>query len=83
VCIGYEVNGRRLKTFPTDVASLDRITPIYQSFEGWNRPLSGITAYTDLPSKARRYVEALAQLTGTQLWLVSVGPRRDQSIIVS
>ncbi len=83
VCVGYEVNGRRLKTFPTDVASLDRITPIYQSFEGWNRPLSGVTAYTDLPSKARRYVEALAQLTGTQLWLVSVGPRRDQSIIVS
>jgi adenylosuccinate synthase len=83
VCVGYEVNGRRLKTFPTDVASLERITPIYQSFEGWNRTLSGVTSYTDLPTKARRYVEALAQLTGTQLWLVSVGPRRDQSIIVS
>jgi len=83
VCVAYEVNGRRLKTFPTDVASLDRITTVYESFEGWKMPLSGITSYADLPSKARRYVEALARLTGTQLWLVSVGPRRDQSIIVS
>jgi adenylosuccinate synthase len=83
VCVGYEFNGKRLKTFPTDLASLDRIHPVYETFPGWNVPLHDIRSYGDLPAAARNYVEALSRLTGTELWLVSVGPRRDQSIIVN
>jgi len=83
VCIGYEYQGRRLKTFPTDVKSLDHITPVYESFEGWKIPLSGITSYHQLPQKAQRYLDALAHLTGTTIWIISVGPRRDQTIMVS
>jgi adenylosuccinate synthase len=82
VCVGYEFNGKRLKTFPTDVASLARIQPVYEVYEGWQTPLSDVRSFADLPDAARTYVEALARLTGTTLWVVSVGPRRDQSIIV-
>jgi len=82
VCIGYEHRGKRLKTFPTDVTSLAHITPVYESFEGWKTPLSGITSYANLPSKAHRYLEALAHLSGVPLWIVSVGPRRDQTIVL-
>lgn len=82
VCIGYEYNGKRLKTFPTDLASLERIRTVYETFQGWQTPLSDVRKYDDLPEAARRYVSALARLTDTQLWLVSIGPRRDQSIIV-
>ena len=82
VCIGYEYGGRRLKTFPTDVKSLTHITPIYESFEGWKTTLAGVSSYADLPAHARRYVEALAHLCGTPLWIVSVGPRRDQTILI-
>ncbi len=83
VCVGYEFQGKRLKTFPTDVKSLERITPVYESFEGWNTPLSAVTSYDDLPRQARRYIEALAYLTETAAWIVSVGPRRDQTILLS
>jgi adenylosuccinate synthase len=82
VCIGYEYGGKRLKTFPSDVKSLENITPVYESFEGWKTPLAGARSYAELPTKARRYVEALAHLSGTQLWIVSVGPRRDQTIVI-
>jgi adenylosuccinate synthase len=82
VCIGYEYRGKRLKTFPTDVTSLAHITPIYESFEGWKVSLAGIRSYGDLPANARRYVESLAHLSGTPLWIVSVGPRRDQTITI-
>ncbi len=82
VCIGYEYAGRRLKTFPTDAKSLAHITPIYESFEGWKAPLASVTSYGDLPPNARRYVEALAHLSGIPLWMVSVGPRRDQTIVI-
>ena len=83
VCVGYEFNGKRLKTFPTDLASLERIRPVYETFPGWNTPLHDIRSYADLPAAARNYVEALGRLTGTELWVVSVGPRRDQSIIAT
>jgi adenylosuccinate synthase len=82
VCIGYEYGGKRLKTFPSDVKSLENITPVYESFEGWKTQLAGTRSYAELPTKARRYVEALAHLSGTQLWIVSVGPRRDQTIVI-
>lgn len=82
VCIGYEYSGKRLKTFPTDVKSLTHITLVYESFSGWKCSLSGIKAYADLPANARRYVEALAHLSGAPLWIVSVGPRRDQTITI-
>jgi adenylosuccinate synthase len=82
VCVGYEFKGKRLKTFPTDVASLSRIQPVFEIYEGWKKPLAGARAFEDLPDAARTYVQALARLTDTRLWLVSVGPRRDQSIIL-
>jgi adenylosuccinate synthase len=82
VCIGYEYKGKRLRTFPTDIASLERTRPVYEIFQGWQTPLSNIRFYSDLPTKARQYVEALARLTDTTLWLVSVGPRRDQSVAI-
>lgn len=83
VCIGYEHGGRRLKTFPTDVASLEQITPVYETFQGWKTPLSSVTSIQHLPAATRRYLEAIAHLTGTTIRIVSVGPRRDQTILIS
>ncbi|MCZ6775103.1 MAG: adenylosuccinate synthetase [Ignavibacteria bacterium] len=59
------------------------LPPIYETFEGWESQLSDITTYSHLPPKAQRYVEGLAHLTGTPIWIVSLGPRRDQTIVVS
>ena len=83
VCTAYELNGRRLRNFPSDTDQLDRVTPVYESFPGWGVPLDTCRRYDQLPEHARRYLEALAALTGTRLWLVSVGPRRDQTITLS
>jgi adenylosuccinate synthase len=82
VCSGYEYRGRRLKTFPTDIVSLEHITPIYERFEGWKTSISSALSFDALPQQARRYLEALADFTETKLWLISVGPRRDQTITV-
>jgi len=82
VCTGYESDGRRLKTFPTDLRLLEHIHPIYETFEGWNTPLSAMTSYHQLPALTRRYLDALADLTDTSISIVSVGPRRDQTIML-
>lgn len=82
ICIGYEVNGKRLTGFPTATQALEHATPILESFDGWNSPISDIRTYRELPPNARKYLSALESLTGTQISMVSVGPRRDQTIMV-
>lgn len=80
ICVGYQYEGKILKTFPTDARSLEYIEPIYETFEGWKTPLSGYSSYYSLPANARRYIDAVGALTMTDVWIVSVGARRDQTI---
>jgi adenylosuccinate synthase len=82
VCTGYEVKGKRLKGFPIDVDTLQNVTPVYESYEGWKTPLVNIRTFNDLPGRAQKYLNALSQLTDIPLWFVSVGPKRDQSLFV-
>ncbi|HEX9007191.1 MAG TPA: adenylosuccinate synthase [Bacteroidota bacterium] len=80
MCVAYEQRGKRLKHFPTDLRTLEEVTPVYESFPGWKTSLTGVARYEDLPDNARRYLERMATLTGTRLWVISTGPRRDQTV---
>ncbi len=82
VCVGYRLNGKPLRRFPTDVQTLEAVEPIYRTFRGWKTSTSGVRRFRDLPARARAYIEAIASLTRTPIWMVSVGARRDQTIWV-
>jgi adenylosuccinate synthase len=81
MCVAYEFNGKRLKTFPSDASSLTRITPVYESFPGWRTPINDVTDYDSLPKNARRYIEAIEKFTDTSVWIVSVGAQRRKTIM--
>ncbi len=83
VCVAYEAPGKRLRSFPTDAKTLESVRPVYETLPGWRSDIAGATSHDDLPPNARAYVEALGRITGTKVWLVSVGPRRDQTITLS
>jgi adenylosuccinate synthase len=83
ICTGYEYQGRMLKTFPTDVSSLEKIAPVYKTFTGWRTSIADVTQFETLPANAREYVEALAEFTGTRVWIVSVGAQRRKTIMVT
>jgi adenylosuccinate synthase len=80
VCVGYEINGNRLKTFPTQVNILMNVKPIYEILQGWNSELSNITDYESLPSEAKNYLQFISQQSGFEISFISVGPRREQTI---
>ena len=82
VCVGYEINGKKLKSFPIDVDRLSRITPVYETLPGWNEEISNITSYSDLPSHAKDYLEFISRQSGFEISIISVGPRRNQTIIL-
>ncbi|HLM59239.1 MAG TPA: adenylosuccinate synthase [Pyrinomonadaceae bacterium] len=82
VCVGYEIDGERIETFPAVSQDLQRIKPIYETLEGWKAETLGITKVEDLPAKAREYVEFLSNSIGVEIGLISTGPERDQTIIL-
>ncbi len=82
MCVGYRVDGRLLKHFPTDVKTLENVQPEYRSFKGWKTPISDVRTFRGLPREAQRYIKAIQEFLGTRIWIVSVGPRRDQTVIV-
>jgi adenylosuccinate synthase len=82
VCVGYRLNGKRLKVPPCDAAQLDNCEPIYEAMRGWNQSTSSAKKLSQLPLTARNYVKRLAQLTGGRLSIVSVGPTRAQTIFL-
>lgn len=82
ICVGYKYKGQILKEFPASLKVLAEVEPVYEEFEGWETDISSVRSYDELPAKARRYVERLSEVSGIKIGIVSVGPRRDQTIIL-
>ena len=82
VCVGYEIDGKRIDTFPAVSYELAKIKPIYETLKGWQSETLGITKVEDLPENARKYVEFLSNSIGVEIGLISTGPERDQTIIL-
>ena len=80
VCVGYELDGKKLISFPTDIDTLDRIKPIYESLPGWKSDISKIKYYDDLPVNAKNYLSFIAEKSGFEIRIISVGPKREQTI---
>src|SRR5881398_3096179 len=64
VCVGYEINGERIDTFPAVSSELRQIKPVYETLPGWMSDTVGVTEFDDLPEKARNYVEFLSTRIG-------------------
>jgi adenylosuccinate synthase len=82
VCTGYELDGGRCDEMPAEAEALGRVQPVYETHEGWQQSTGGARRLTDLPARARAYLDRLEELSGVPVRYVSVGTRRDQIIEV-
>ena len=82
VCVGYEINGERIDTFPAVSHDLRMIKPVYETLPGWKTDTVGTTEFDKLPEKAQSYVRFLSDQVGVEIGLISTGPERDQTIIL-
>lgn len=82
ICTAYDFKGQRLEHFPTDLNVLAACKPVYETHPGWDEDISGIRAYDDLPENARKYLERIQELAATPIQIVSVGPGRDETIVL-
>lgn len=82
ICTGYLYKGKPLHEYPASLKVLDEVEPVYEELPGWQSDITGIRRYEDLPLNARRYVERLSECSGARLGVVSVGPDREQTILL-
>jgi len=82
VCVGYRHGKQRVDYVPNDIDVLASCEPVYVDFPGWKVSTTGARRWSSLPPKCRKYLRAIAELTGAKLRIASVGPDRKQTIFV-
>ena len=82
MCVGYELNGKKIDYLPAASEDQFNIKPIYKIFKGWKSQTQGIRSFKDLPENARKYIHALEDFVGAKISSISTSPERDDTILV-
>ncbi|MGH7874097.1 MAG: adenylosuccinate synthase, partial [Candidatus Binatia bacterium] len=82
ICTAYQYNGTLVHEFPASSKVMQHAKPMYEELDGWDQPLDQVREFSDLPAAAQRYVQRIEKVIGTEIILVSVGPGREQTILL-
>ncbi len=82
ICTAYRYGGQVINEFPASSKVMQGAQPVYEEMEGWTEPLADVRQFSDLPANAQKYVRRIEQAIGTEIILVSVGPGREQTILL-
>jgi adenylosuccinate synthase len=82
ICTAYRYKSSLIEEFPASVKVMQEAEPVYEELEGWTVPLDNVRQFSDLPKQARAYVRRIEEVTGSEIILVSVGPGREQTIVL-
>lgn len=80
ICVGYQMDGKKMKSFPATIEDLSRAIPIYETVKGWKRETKHLQYYQDLPSEAKNYLKTIERHLNIPISLVSVGPEREKTL---
>jgi adenylosuccinate synthase len=83
ICNAYAYEGQTLSEFPTDLKVLAACKPVYESLPGWQADIRDIRRKADLPDNAKRYLDRIEELTATPIDIISVGPGREETIVLT
>lgn len=83
ICEAYECDGEILTSPPSTISKLERCSPVLTRLPGWKADISTVRDFNDLPIAARNYVKCIERITGVPVGMISVGPDRTQTIMIS
>ncbi len=81
VCVGYSYQGKTITDFPAEIPVLQKCQPVYRIVKGWQCSTQNAREWEDLPVRARDYLKLIEELAGAPVHMVSVGPKREQTLI--
>ncbi len=80
VCVGYQIEGEVYETFPFELN--DKVVPIYVELPGWQTNLTAVRNIAEFPAELTNYIRFIEDETGVPITIASVGPNRDQTILL-
>lgn len=78
----YKVDGREFDCMPGNIRQTSRLQPVYEEMPGWDDEIAGVRSFDDLPQNARDYVRRIEDITGIEPVIVSVGPDREETLLL-
>ncbi len=81
ICTGYKYGDEIMTNFPASLSVLAKCEPIYEVFPGWKEDISTCSTFESLPENTKRYIERIEELVGIPVKIVSVGPKRSETIV--
>jgi adenylosuccinate synthase len=82
ICTAYELDGKQITRFPSHVDDVRRVKAVFESVPGWKEEITECRKYGELPANAQAYLRRMSELIGRPIEMVSIGPARDQTILV-
>ena len=82
ICVAYDAGGVRKETIPATIQELSRCRPIFEEMPGWTDDIRGVRRYRDLPAATQNYLTRVEELVGVPIQIVSVGPDREETMVV-
>jgi len=79
----YEADGKKLMAMPGNIKTFAKLQPVYENLAGWSEEISQARSVDDLPAKARDYVKRIEEFTETPAYILSVGPGREQTMLLN
>ena len=83
VCVGYKFKGQIIDYVPASLEDIALCEPVFEEFQGWDESIFDARSFDELPDNAKKYIKKIEEFTGTRVSIVSVGPRRDQTMKIS
>jgi adenylosuccinate synthase len=82
ICLAYEEGGKLRDTMPATLPELERCRPVFEELPGWHEDIRGARRFEDLPPACRQYLQRVEELAGVPLQIISVGPDREETIVL-
>ncbi|MDR0355686.1 MAG: adenylosuccinate synthase [Deltaproteobacteria bacterium] len=79
----YELDGQKIDHIPASLKDFSRAVPVYEEFAGFSQDVRAARKLSDLPKEARVYLDRLSEAVGAPAGLVSVGPERNETIVLA
>lgn len=83
LCVGYELNGKRLDYLPMAASQQQNLKPVYETMAGWHDVTAGIQDWNKLPENAVKYIRRIEELIECPVSMLSTSPKREDTILVT
>lgn len=83
LCVAYIYKGEKINYIPADIEEYEKCQPVYIELAGWEADITKVKSWAELPENAKIYLQTISKLVDLPLALFSVGPDREQTILLT